>query len=40
MIASPARLAGVGAFVLGTLLLFGVAVFMIGYRQMAFTNRL
>ncbi len=39
MIASPARLAGVGAFVLGTLLLFGVAVFMIGDRQMAFTKR-
>lgn len=39
MAASPARLAGVGAFVLGTLLLFGVAVFMIGDRQMAFTRR-
>jgi phospholipid/cholesterol/gamma-HCH transport system substrate-binding protein len=37
--ASPARLAGVGLFVLGTLLLFGVAVFMIGNRQMAFTDR-
>ncbi|HUR32398.1 MAG TPA: MlaD family protein, partial [Vicinamibacterales bacterium] len=37
--ASPARLAGVGAFVLGTVLLFGVAVFMIGDRQMAFAKR-
>jgi phospholipid/cholesterol/gamma-HCH transport system substrate-binding protein len=37
--ASPARLAGVGLFVLGTLLLFGVGVFMIGDRQMAFTKR-
>ncbi len=39
MTATPARLAGVGVFVLGTLLLFGVAVFMIGDRQMAFTKR-
>lgn len=39
MAASQARLAGVGAFVLGTLLLFGVAVFMIGDREMAFTRR-
>ncbi len=39
MNASPARLAGVGAFALGTLLLFAVAVFMIGDRQMAFTKR-
>ncbi len=39
MTTSPARLAGIGAFVLGTLLLSGVAVFMIGDRQMAFTNR-
>jgi phospholipid/cholesterol/gamma-HCH transport system substrate-binding protein len=37
--ASPARLAGVGVFVLGTLLLFGIAIFMIGDRQMAFTKR-
>lgn len=37
--ASPARLAGVGIFVLGAVLLFGVAVFMIGDRQMAFTRR-
>lgn len=37
--ASPARLAGVGLFVLGTVLLLGVAVFMIGDRQMAFTKR-
>lgn len=39
MSASPARLAGVGAFVIGTLLLFAVAVFMIGDRQMAFSSR-
>ncbi len=39
MTASPARLAGVGVFVLATLLLFGVAVFMIGDRQNAFTKR-
>jgi phospholipid/cholesterol/gamma-HCH transport system substrate-binding protein len=38
-VASPARLAGVGVFVLGTVILFGVAVFMIGDRQMAFTRR-
>jgi phospholipid/cholesterol/gamma-HCH transport system substrate-binding protein len=38
-VASPARLAGVGIFVLGAVLLFGVAVFMIGDRQMAFTQR-
>lgn len=37
--ASPARLAGVGVFVIGGLLLFGVAVFMIGDRRMAFTDR-
>ena len=37
--ASRARLAGVGVFVLGTVILFGVAVFMIGDRQMAFTRR-
>jgi phospholipid/cholesterol/gamma-HCH transport system substrate-binding protein len=32
-------LAGVGLFVVGAVLLFGVAVFMIGDRQMAFTRR-
>jgi phospholipid/cholesterol/gamma-HCH transport system substrate-binding protein len=39
MASSPARLAGVGLFVIGTVLLFAVAVFMIGDRQMAFTKR-
>jgi len=38
-VATPARLAGVGLFVLGAVLLFAVAVFMIGDRQMAFTKR-
>lgn len=37
--ASPARLAGVGVFVLGTLLLFGTALFLIADRQMAFARR-
>ncbi|MBS1818051.1 MAG: MCE family protein [Acidobacteria bacterium] len=36
---SPARLAGVGLFVIGTIVLFGIAVFLIGDRQMAFTKR-
>ena len=35
----PARLAGVGVFVLGGLLLFTVGLFMIGDRQMAFAKR-
>lgn len=37
--ATPARLAGVGAFVLGGLLLFIVGLFMIGDRQMAFARK-
>jgi phospholipid/cholesterol/gamma-HCH transport system substrate-binding protein len=37
--ATPARLAGVGAFVLGGLLLFTVGLFMIGDRQMAFSKK-
>jgi phospholipid/cholesterol/gamma-HCH transport system substrate-binding protein len=37
--ATPARLAGIGAFVLGGLLLFGVGLFMIGDRQMAFAKK-
>jgi phospholipid/cholesterol/gamma-HCH transport system substrate-binding protein len=37
--ATPARLAGVGAFVLGGALLFAIGVFMIGDRQMAFRRR-
>jgi phospholipid/cholesterol/gamma-HCH transport system substrate-binding protein len=37
--ASPARLAGVGVFVIGTLLLFGTALFLIADRQMAFADR-
>ena len=37
--ASPARLAGVGVFVLGGLLLFTVGLFMIGDRQMAFAKK-
>lgn len=39
MRASPARLAGVGAFVLGGLLVFAVGLFMIGDRQMAFARK-
>jgi phospholipid/cholesterol/gamma-HCH transport system substrate-binding protein len=38
-VATPARLAGVGAFVLAGLLLFTVGLFMIGDRQMAFANK-
>jgi phospholipid/cholesterol/gamma-HCH transport system substrate-binding protein len=38
-VATPARLAGVGAFVLGGLLLFTVGLFMIGDRQMAFAKK-
>ena len=37
--ASPARLAGVGVFVLSGLLLFAVGLFMIGDRQMAFAKK-
>lgn len=37
--ATPARLAGVGAFVLTGLLLFAAALFMIGDRQMAFARK-
>ncbi len=36
--ATPARLAGVGVFVLGGLLLFTIGLFMIGDRQMAFAR--
>lgn len=39
MSATPARLAGVGLFVITMLVLVGVAVFMIGNRQMAFSKR-
>ena len=35
---SPARLAGVGVFTIGTLLLFGTALFLIADRQMAFAD--
>jgi len=38
-VATPARLAGVGAFVIGGLLLFTVGLFMIGDRQMAFAKK-
>jgi phospholipid/cholesterol/gamma-HCH transport system substrate-binding protein len=37
--ASPARLVGIGVFVLGGLLLFTVGLFMIGDRQMAFSRK-
>ena len=37
--ATPARLAGVGVFVLGGLILFTVGLFMIGDRQMAFAKK-
>ena len=37
--AGPARLAGVGVFVLGGLFLFTVGLFMIGDRQMAFAKK-
>jgi phospholipid/cholesterol/gamma-HCH transport system substrate-binding protein len=36
---SSARLVGIGAFVLGALLLFTIALFMIGDRQMAFAKK-
>jgi phospholipid/cholesterol/gamma-HCH transport system substrate-binding protein len=38
-VATPARLDGVGAFVLGGLVLFTVGLFMIGDRQMAFAKK-
>jgi phospholipid/cholesterol/gamma-HCH transport system substrate-binding protein len=38
-VATPARLAGVGVFVIGGLLLFTVGLFMIGDRQMAFARK-
>lgn len=37
--ATPVRLAGVGMFVLAGLLLFAIALFMIGERQLAFAER-
>ncbi len=37
--ATPARLAGVGVFVLGTLLLLGTALFLVADRQMAFADK-
>ena len=37
---SAARLVGVGVFVLGALLLFTIALFMIGDRQMAFSKKI
>jgi phospholipid/cholesterol/gamma-HCH transport system substrate-binding protein len=37
--ATPARLAGVGVFVLSGLLLFAIALFMIGERQLAFADK-
>jgi phospholipid/cholesterol/gamma-HCH transport system substrate-binding protein len=38
-VATPARLAGVGVFVLGTLLLLGTALFLVADRQMAFADK-
>jgi phospholipid/cholesterol/gamma-HCH transport system substrate-binding protein len=38
-VSTPARLVGVGLFVLAGLLLFGIGLFMIGDRQMAFTRK-
>jgi phospholipid/cholesterol/gamma-HCH transport system substrate-binding protein len=38
-VASPARAAGIGVFVLGGLVLFAVGLFMIGDRQMAFAQK-
>jgi len=37
--ATPARLAGVGVFVVAGICLFTVALFMIGDRQMAFAKK-
>ena len=39
MSATPARLAGVGLFVVTGLALFAVGLFMIGDRQMAFARK-
>ena len=39
LMATPARLAGVGVFVLGGLALFALGLFMIGDRQMAFARK-
>jgi phospholipid/cholesterol/gamma-HCH transport system substrate-binding protein len=36
---TPARLTGIGVFVLGSLALFAVGLFMIGDRQMAFAKK-
>jgi len=38
-VATPARLAGVGVFVLGGLLLFALGLFLVGDRQMAFATK-
>jgi phospholipid/cholesterol/gamma-HCH transport system substrate-binding protein len=38
-VANPARLAGVGLFVVGAVTLFSVAIFMIGSRHQAFSKR-
>jgi phospholipid/cholesterol/gamma-HCH transport system substrate-binding protein len=38
-VANPARLAGVGVFVLSGFLLFAIGLFMIGDRQMAFATK-
>jgi phospholipid/cholesterol/gamma-HCH transport system substrate-binding protein len=38
-VATPARLAGIGAFVLGGLVLFTLGLFLIGDRQLAFANK-
>jgi phospholipid/cholesterol/gamma-HCH transport system substrate-binding protein len=38
-VASSSRLAGIGVFVLGALLLFALGLFMIGDRQMAFADK-
>ena len=37
--ATPARLAGIGVFVLGGLVLFTLGLFLIGDRQLAFANK-
>jgi phospholipid/cholesterol/gamma-HCH transport system substrate-binding protein len=39
MMATPARLMGVGVFVIAGLALFGIALFMIGERQLAFAQK-
>jgi phospholipid/cholesterol/gamma-HCH transport system substrate-binding protein len=38
-VSTPARLAGIGVFVIGGLLLFTIGLFMIGDRQMAFAKK-